>query len=62
MPQLTHADLQAGLDAARQRLHEIVIFSMKTWLPEEMWKGLKPPEASGESTPGCMHHPDVLSP
>jgi Tfp pilus assembly protein PilN len=29
----TEADLQAKLDAARKRLHEIVILNMKTWLP-----------------------------
>jgi hypothetical protein len=29
----TETDLQARLDAARARLHEIVIFQMKTWLP-----------------------------
>jgi hypothetical protein len=43
MPQLT--DLQVGLDAARQRLHEIVILRMKTWLPEEMRKGSQQAEA-----------------
>jgi hypothetical protein len=32
-PKPTEADLQAGLDAARARLHEIVILRMKTWLP-----------------------------
>jgi hypothetical protein len=34
-PRPTEADLQARLDAARARLHEIVILSMKTWLPAE---------------------------
>jgi hypothetical protein len=34
----TEADLQARLDAARMRLHEIVILRMKTWLPEETLK------------------------
>jgi hypothetical protein len=32
-PKPTEADLQAKLDAARARLHEIVILRMKTWLP-----------------------------
>ena len=34
-PRPTEADLQARLDAARQRLHEIVILRMKTWIGEE---------------------------
>jgi hypothetical protein len=33
-PRPTEADLQARLDAARQRLHEIVILRMKTWVPD----------------------------
>jgi hypothetical protein len=37
----TGADLQARLDAARMRLHKIVILRMKTWLPEETLKGLR---------------------
>jgi hypothetical protein len=41
---LTEADLQARLDAARQRLHEIVILRMKTWLPAETLKGLREAE------------------
>jgi hypothetical protein len=44
-PQLTEADLQARLDAARARLHEIVILGMKTWLPAETLKGLQWAEA-----------------
>jgi hypothetical protein len=32
-PRPTEADLQAKLDAARARLHEIVVLRMKTWLP-----------------------------
>jgi hypothetical protein len=44
-PPLTEADLQARLDGARMRLHEIVILRMKTWLPEETLKGLKWAEA-----------------
>jgi hypothetical protein len=40
----TEADLQVRLDAARMRLHEIVILSMKTWLPEETLKGLREAE------------------
>jgi hypothetical protein len=32
-PKPTEADLQAKLDAARARLRELVVFSMKTWLP-----------------------------
>jgi hypothetical protein len=31
-------DLQATLDDARVRLHEIVVLSMKTWLPAETLK------------------------
>jgi hypothetical protein len=30
--------LQAKLDAARFRLHEIVILRLKSWLPETMLK------------------------
>jgi hypothetical protein len=41
----TEADLQATLDAARMRLHEIVILRLKTWLPEETVKGLWEAEA-----------------
>jgi hypothetical protein len=41
----TEADLQAKLDAARARLHEIVILGMKTWLPAETLKGLRQAEA-----------------
>jgi hypothetical protein len=44
-PKPTEADLRAKLDAARMRLHEIVILGMKTWLPEETLKGLKLAEA-----------------
>jgi hypothetical protein len=40
----TEADLQAKLDAARIRLHEVVILRMKTWLPEETLKGLREAE------------------
>ncbi len=39
------ADLQAALDAARLRLHDIVILRMKTWLPEETLDGLREAEA-----------------
>jgi hypothetical protein len=42
---LTEADLQTRLDAARQMLHEIVILSMKTWLPAETLKDLQWAEA-----------------
>jgi hypothetical protein len=41
----TQAELQARLDAARARLHEIVMLRMKTWLPEETLKGLREAEA-----------------
>jgi hypothetical protein len=44
-PRPTEADLKAKLDAARMRLHEIVILGMKTWLPPEMLKGLRQAEA-----------------
>jgi hypothetical protein len=40
-PRPTEDDLQAKLDAARMRLHEIVILSMKTWLPEEPAAGCR---------------------
>jgi hypothetical protein len=43
-PRPTEADLQARLDAARQRLHEIVILRMKTWVPEETRRGLREAE------------------
>jgi hypothetical protein len=39
-PVLDEARLQAKLDGARQRLREIVILRMKTWLPEETRKEL----------------------
>jgi hypothetical protein len=41
----TEADLHARLDAARMRLHEIVILRMKTWLPDETLKALWQAEA-----------------
>jgi hypothetical protein len=41
----TEADLQTRLDAARMRLHEIMILRMKTWLPPETLKGLQWAEA-----------------
>jgi hypothetical protein len=44
-PQLTEADLEARLAAARTRLHEIVILRMKTWLSSETMNGLKLAEA-----------------
>ena len=44
-PRPTEADLQARLDAARMRLHEIVILGMKTWLLPETLKGLRQAEA-----------------
>jgi hypothetical protein len=40
-PPRTEADLHAKLDAARMRLHEIVILRMKTWLPAETLKDLQ---------------------
>jgi hypothetical protein len=43
-PPPTEADLQARLDAARMRLHEIVILGMKTSLPEETRQGLRQAE------------------
>jgi hypothetical protein len=43
-PRPTEADLQARLDAARQRLHEIVILRMKTWIREETRRGLRDAE------------------
>jgi hypothetical protein len=39
-PALTEERLQAKLDGARQRLREIVVFGMMTWLPEETRKQL----------------------
>jgi hypothetical protein len=41
---LNEADLQARLDAARLRLHDIVILRMKTWIPEESRRGLRDAE------------------
>jgi hypothetical protein len=41
----TESELQAKLDAARVRLHEVVILRMKTWLPAETLKGLQWDEA-----------------
>jgi hypothetical protein len=43
-PRPTEADLQARLDASRQRLHEIVILRMKTWVAEETRRGLREAE------------------
>jgi hypothetical protein len=43
-PRPTEADLQARLDAARMRLHEIVILRMKTWVREETRRGLREAE------------------
>jgi hypothetical protein len=44
-PPPTEESLQARLDAARQRVREIVVLSMKTWLPKETLKGLREAEA-----------------
>jgi hypothetical protein len=41
----TEQDLEAKLAAARQRLREIVVLSLKTWVPEESRKGLGEAEA-----------------
>jgi hypothetical protein len=38
---LTGERLQAKLDGARQRLREIVILGIKTWLPEETRQRLR---------------------
>jgi hypothetical protein len=43
-PRPTEADLQARLDAARQRLYEIVRLRMKTWIREETRRGLRDAE------------------
>jgi hypothetical protein len=43
-PKPTEADLQARLDAARQRLHEIVILRMRYWMPEKTRDGLRETE------------------
>ena len=43
-PRPTEADLQARLDAARERLHEIIILRMKTWIREETRRGLREAE------------------
>ena len=42
-PIIDEAHLQKRLDDARQRLRELVIFQMMTWIPEGTRKGL--PEA-----------------
>jgi hypothetical protein len=39
-PPLTEEHLQAKLDAARQRLRQIVVLGLKSWLPEETRKEL----------------------
>jgi hypothetical protein len=44
-PRTTEADLQARLEAARPRLHEVVVLRMKSWLPAETLKGLQWAEA-----------------
>jgi hypothetical protein len=41
MLQRTEADLQAKLDTARARLHEIVVLGTKTWLAVETLRGLQ---------------------
>jgi hypothetical protein len=45
LPRPTEPELQAKLDDARFRLHEIVILRMKTWLPEATLKELQWAEA-----------------
>jgi hypothetical protein len=57
-PRPTGADLQAKLDAARMRLHEIVILRIKTWLPAETLKET----ARGRSVPtrGVSLHFQVM--
>jgi hypothetical protein len=44
-PRPTEADLQAKLDAARARLHEIAIIGMKTSLPAKMLAARRDAEA-----------------
>jgi hypothetical protein len=56
-PPLKEADLQAKLDAARVRLHEIVILRMKTWLPAETLKDLQWAERSHGSRSDALPHP-----
>ncbi len=43
-PPPTEESLQAKLDAERQRLREIVVLGMKSWLPEETLRGLRETE------------------
>jgi hypothetical protein len=43
-PRAAEAALDAKLDAARMRLHDIVILGTKTWLPAETLKGLREAE------------------
>jgi hypothetical protein len=44
-PRPTEEYLEAKLAAARQRLREIVVLSLKTWVPEESRKKLQEAEA-----------------
>jgi hypothetical protein len=52
---LTDERLQAKLDGARQRLHEIVILRMKTWLAEETRKELPAIEGSARGQVRVHH-------
>jgi hypothetical protein len=42
--QPTEAEVQAKLAAARQRLHEIVVLQIKSWLPTATLNGLREAE------------------
>jgi hypothetical protein len=53
-PKSTEADLQARLDAARVRLHEIVILRMKTWLSADTLGELCEAEAFRLDRSGCI--------
>ena len=46
----------ARLDAARMRLHEIVILRMKTWLPAETLERLRQAEGWRRGEVRVRHH------
>jgi hypothetical protein len=52
-PPPIEADLQAKLDSARMRLHEIVILSLETWLRRRRFKGCVMPNSGDGGRSGC---------
>jgi hypothetical protein len=57
-PKPTEADLQARIDAARMRVHEIVILRTKTCLPAETLEGLR--DAEGWRRERVRFHHGIL--